>query len=109
VVAYTAVVLALTLLPVPESVGGLFPRWFDKVVHFGLFSTLAALLYWDRVWSGRASSVSVVLLTSAMAGLIELAQGPLPRRTGDVWDFVLGVAGAVVGLVVAARVAPHRE
>lgn len=94
--------LALTLLPVPETVGDSLPRWFDKVVHFGLFASLAALLYWDRARDRRPGAASVVLPTAALAGLIELAQGPLPHRSGDTWDFVAGVVGSVVGLLVAA-------
>ena len=99
--------LALTLLPVPGSVGELFPKWFDKVVHFGLFSTLAALIYWDRTATGRPSRMGALLPTVVLAGLIELIQGPLPRRSGDVWDFVLGVVGAIVGMLVAAWLVPR--
>lgn len=95
--AYTAGVLALTLLPVPDVVGGLFPRWFDKVVHCALFAVLAALLYWDQLPAARPGVLGIAGPAVALAGLVELAQGPLPGRTGDVWDFVFGAAGALVG------------
>src|SRR5712691_2549863 len=103
--AYTAGVLALTLLPVPDVVGGLFPRWFDKVVHCALFAVQAALLYWARLPAARPHILGVAGPAVALAGLVELAQGPLPGRTGDVWDFVFGAAGALVGYGVAKFVA----
>lgn len=102
---YTAAVLALTLLPVPDTAWEFFPSWFDKVVHFALFAALAVLLYWDRLPAGPPSLLGVVGAVTALAGLIELAQGPLPGRSGDVWDFVLGAAGAAIGYGVGRLVA----
>lgn len=104
--AYTAVVLALTLLPVPDVATGLLPPWSDKVVHFLLFAALAALVCWDRFAAGRPRPLGVIGPVAVLAGLIELAQGPLPERSGDVWDFVLGSIGAALGYgatMVAAR------
>jgi VanZ family protein len=96
VAGYTAGVLALMLLPLPDIAGPL-PSWSDKAVHAFLFASLAALLYWDRVPAGRPRALVIVLPVVLLAGLIELMQAPLPERSGDVWDFAWSVVGAVAG------------
>ncbi len=94
--AYTGGVLVLTLAPLPASAGGL-PRWFDKVVHFGLFVGLSLLLYWNLSDGARPRFASVVGWVAVTAGAIELVQSPLAFRSGDVWDLLWGVVGALVG------------
>lgn len=96
---YTAGVLVLTLAPLPRSVNQL-PDWSDKVVHWGLLAGFAVLLYWN-VTGPWARAVVVIGLAAAFAGAIELLQGPLVFRSGDVWDFAWGVVGGVVGFAIA--------
>lgn len=99
VLAYTLVLLLATLLPVPEALSDALPSWTDKVVHFGLFGSFAALLYWyyaPAAPAGRPSALRVVGLAALLAALIEVAQGPLPARSFDPWDFVWGAIGAAV-------------
>ncbi|MGH7699277.1 MAG: VanZ family protein [Gemmatimonadales bacterium] len=106
VAVYTALVLGLTLLPVPDAAWDLVPSWFDKAAHFGLFATLGGLLYWEALSRGQPIPLAVIGPVTVLAGLIELAQGPLPERSGDPWDVVWGAAGATVGywvLRLAAR------
>lgn len=109
VAAYTAAVLALTLLPVPDSAWDLMPSWFDKAAHFGLFATLAGLLYWEALPRGQPVPFAVIGPVTALAGLIELAQVPLPERSGDLWDIAWGAAGATAGYWVLKLAARRRQ
>jgi VanZ family protein len=97
VAIYTAALLGLTLLPVPDAAWDVLPGWFDKPVHFGMFATLAGLLYWEALPRGRPAPLAVIGAATALAALIELVQGPLPERSADLWDFAWGVAGATAG------------
>ena len=103
VLAYTVALLLVTLLPVPGVLTDALPSWTDKIVHFALFGSFAALLYWyyapaaAAAPAGRPGAVRVVGLAALLAALIEVAQGPLPERSFDPWDFVWGVIGAAVG------------
>jgi VanZ family protein len=93
--AYVAGVVVLMFAPVPASAPSL--PGFDKFVHVGVFLLFGALLYWDRSETSRADATSVILMTSAAAGLVELIQIVLPYRSGSMLDFVAGVLGGVVG------------
>jgi VanZ family protein len=110
---YAMGLLVITLAPLPaggeyvEAVPGL-----DKLIHVVLFGGLAFLLMWNAVREGRARAfIKVFGLTVAAAGLIELMQDPLPYRSGDVWDFLAGAVGALIGAAVARAMLgprPHR-
>ena len=99
----TAAASALFLLPVSNPV----PEAFglvdtDKLAHLGLIGTLAALAFWSLSRT-KVRFAEAILLASAYAGAVEVVQALLPYRTGDVWDFVYGVIGAVIA-VAATRV-----
>jgi glycopeptide antibiotics resistance protein len=94
--AYTVWVLFLTLAPLPAATGRA-PWWFDKVVHFGIFGGMAALLYLNLSQERRHHAIWVVGTAALFAGAIELAQSPLAFRSGDWWDFAWGAVGAAVG------------
>lgn len=96
---YSLVLLGLTLAPLPASAGRL-PDWFDKVVHFGLFTGFTAFLFWTLSGSRRPRGLPVVGAGVALAGAIELVQGLEAFRSGDLWDFVWGSLGSVVGWLV---------
>lgn len=106
--AYVGAILAATLLPVPDLAIEALPKWSDKVVHFVMFAILAGLVYWERLAAGPPRPAFVIGAVAALAALIEVAQGPLPERTGDVGDFVLGVVGAVAGYLLAQAVLEGR-
>lgn len=64
---------------------------FDKVVHFGIFALLAALL-----WKGfKLAPLSAFILLGIYGGGIELVQHYFTRRQGDWYDFAADMAGVV--------------
>ena len=94
-VGYVALMVLVFLAPVPATPLA-ESNHLDKLVHFGIFLGFALLLQVDRgpkVWWA-------ILVSSAFAGAIELAQWVLPYREGDWWDFVAGAAGATFGTVL---------
>ena len=102
--AYLIGLLAITLAPLPSRAFEL-ASGSDKLVHFGLFAGFGVLLYWNMYSSRRPTLITVVGLTAVVAALIELFQTPLPFRSGDVWDLLWGVVGALVGYGVAHSIA----
>jgi VanZ family protein len=90
------------LLPVPRT-----PlteaNQFDKVVHFGIFLGFALLFYLDR----RPRVGWTLLISAAFAGAIELVQWVLPYREGDWLDFMAGVAGAGLGVILVLLIERH--
>jgi VanZ family protein len=96
VVASTALFLIPLANPVP-TVEGLET---DKLAHLLVVGGLGVLAWWNLP-AGRWRALTAVLLASVYAGVIELVQGGLAFRTGDVMDFVAGVAGATVSIAVA--------
>lgn len=70
----------------------------DKAVHFMLFFVLAASMHYAfrlPVWVSLPS-----LLVYGIA--IEVIQHQLPTRTGDVWDVVADMVGAVTFFLLFA-------
>ncbi len=98
---YAVAMLTLTMAPMPHM-GGL-ATGLDKLVHLGMFGALAALVHWNLIPAiRRARAATIALLTAVLAaGLIEILQGRLPYRDGDLADFLAGAAGALLGAVAA--------
>ena len=106
VVVYLAVVFTVTLAPIPpEAAVKLSLSGFDKLVHAVVIAGLALILHWRPGAPSRLSSAIIALLAAGfVAGLIELLQEPLPYRSGDIWDLVAGVGGALTAIVVSSVV-----
>ena len=98
--AYLVLVFVLLLAPITQELAHPELTWFDKLVHVALFAGLAVLGFWNR-----ASVPAVTAFAVALAGTLELIQGPLPYRHAELLDFVAGVVGGVggVGLAVLLR------
>lgn len=94
---YVAAVLGATLAPLSsdayEAVSGL-----DKLVHVALFGGVAALLCWYVRSVSPQTATRVFLFTTAFALIVELVQGVLAYRSGDVWDLAAGSLGSVLGI-----------
>ena len=108
-VGFSLLLLATSLLPVPEGAGEQVPALLgitlDKWVHAASYGTLAVLLAWGR--QAREVSAVAVLVTIAIcygAG-VELLQGLVPSRGVSGADLVANAVGAVLaGLAwLAAR------
>lgn len=102
--ATTAVLL---LAPVSNPVPTVEGIETDKLAHALLIGVLAALVWWNLP-AGRWRGAASVLLAAAYAGVIELVQGALAFRSGDVIDLLAGVLGAGV-FVTAVALSMHRR
>ncbi len=96
--AYLGVVLILLLTPISRELPNPDITLLDKFIHFVLFGGVAWLGYWNRM-----SVAAVTLFAIALAGTLELIQGPLPYRSAELLDFVAGAAGGVAGIGLAVR------
>jgi VanZ family protein len=108
---YLAFVLGATLAPLSgptyELVAG-----FDKLVHVGLFGGVALLVCWNLGPLTLGTAILVFLSTTAFAAAIEIVQGVLRYRSGDIWDLVAGAIGALLGICfawVAGRLWPRPQ
>lgn len=99
-VVLALLVLALSLIPkseqVPDTFGG-----FDKLGHFIAYAVLAffAMRAVDRC--GLIPFVVVVVACTIFGGIIEIVQ-PIVGRTMELADFLVDLAGAAGGAVLAA-------
>jgi VanZ family protein len=71
----------------------------DKLVHFGTYALMAALVAGfchvpGRIWFWAALAV-------VMGGLLELGQGFVPSRSLELGDFLANAAGAGCGALLA--------
>ncbi len=94
---YLAGLVGATLAPLPDSYSQ--QSGLDKWAHAALFFGLAFLAYWNLQGNPRVTLAA--LSAMAAAAMIEILQIPLPYRSGDVWDFAAGTAGAVMGALLA--------
>jgi VanZ family protein len=76
----------------------------DKLVHFVLFGTWAALWVWVLAGHGRrltwAASLYLIAGAALYAAFDEVTQGPV-GRTPDVDDWLLDMIGCLFGLAIA--------
>ena len=113
-IAWAVLLFALTSWPSPPRVALLsrIPQ-FDKLVHIGLYSVEALLLYGAIAWPGRAvfSVLRVLAVTGAMAvwgAADELHQHWIPGRSMDADDVAADVSGAALGALVASALSRPR-
>ncbi|MCW2572156.1 MAG: Conserved rane protein of unknown function [Frankiales bacterium] len=101
-VAFVAVVLlSVAVLFAPRAPSEHAIPNLDKVVHAGLFLLLAATTWW-RFGAHRLGIIAVIVY----GGLSEVIQSvALPNRDGDIRDFCADAAGAVLGWLLARRLA----
>lgn len=112
----TAGVLYLTLAPRPfGSVRIPLFEGADKVVHFMMFFAMAFAYHFDfrrgkkPVDEARLMGWIFVSL-SAFGGLIELAQWKMRMgRSGDWYDMLADIAGAVYGIILAWLISAKNE
>lgn len=97
---FAALVASLVLFLVPAS--GTAPGFplphADKLVHAAVFAALGGLA--ARAWPERGRLMLLVLL-ALYGGFVELAQGLVPGRAPDAWDWLADALGAAAGILLA--------
>lgn len=88
--------VVLSLWPEPPEAQKLFDQ-SDKVAHFVSF----AILVWLGRSGGYRSPLMLGLGLALLAAGIEFAQAQTATRTGDLYDWLAGVAGTGCGLLVS--------
>jgi VanZ family protein len=114
-VAWGVFLLTLTSWPSPPHVPGLeaIPG-FDKLVHFGLYSVEAFLLYRAMAWPGRQDiasflrALAVVGVMAVWAVADEVHQFWIPDRSMEGADVLADVVGGFAGALAATAVAAQR-
>lgn len=108
-IASAALILALTLMPLPEGDGpGLFPG-ADKLVHFALFALYGLAAQADAAARGRlrVGATAAAAVGLFMAAGTELAQAFIPGRGADLADFAADAAGLAFGLLAGRILVPR--
>lgn len=74
----------------------------DKLLHAAAYGTLAGLMALGT--RSRQGALIALLLAVTFGGMVEIAQGFIPERSGSWGDFVANSVGAVlVGGALAVR------
>lgn len=76
--------------------GGLVAAPWDKLVHLGVFASLAIGL---RILLPRQSIILITILTLSIGAADELHQIFVPNRQPDLDDWLADLAGTAVGLL----------
>jgi VanZ family protein len=88
----------------PAVVPHIVQPW-DKLVHFGYYSTLTVLLI---VAFGGSGFVIAALVVMCVGAADELYQSTVPQRDADWLDFAADALAAVVAATVFAQIARSR-
>lgn len=95
---------------IPKVPKALFGLQTDKIVHFCMFfpfPILGFLAYGkksENIWQSIAVIVTVCAIGAIFAGITEIIQGMLPRRTEDIRDYkadllAIGIASFIMFLI----------
>lgn len=110
-----AVVITLSLIPVPEIPQLEDISLLDKWAHFLMYGGTCLVIWWEYLRQHTTLSwpriiVGAMLLPATLGGLLELAQKYLTTcRSGDVLDFVANCIGvALAALLVLAFIRLHK-
>jgi len=103
VVAWAALILIATTVPLTDIASRAPVPWLDKLVHGALYLVLGWLVGAALCATGRRSigaRASAVLALSVFALLDEVHQLWLPGRVTSLEDWAADVVGATIGLTV---------
>lgn len=98
-----AIVIILSLAPIPEMPQMPNVKLMDKWVHFLMYGGLCLVIWWEYLRqhatiSWKRIAIGAVLLPTLLGGLLELAQAYLTTcRSGEWLDFVADGVGAILG------------
>ena len=88
---------------------------FDKMVHFGMYFGLSALIWIEYLVSHARCSrmrllLGAVLMPIVLSGAIELAQKYLTTwRGGEWWDFASNTAGVLTAGIILSLIARKKK
>lgn len=91
-------VTTLSLLPQTAPPGD---HGLDKLIHAASYFALALLPH--AAFENRKVALAAAFAMIPLGCAIELAQGFVPARFGDVWDVVANSCGALAALALGAR------
>lgn len=92
IVVFSATGLTIQFMEIPE-----------ERAHFLEYGLLGGLIFsaWSENLSGNLLYLASIFLVSLLGGIDEIIQYYLPARVGEVRDWVLNVAGGMIGVAVA--------
>ena len=103
VVMYLVGILVLMTLPVPAPKFQLAGIGSDKWAHIALFAGLG-ILFRATFRFRKQPSMLALCFAAAAALLAETAQAIIGGRNAEIDDFLAGLVGAVLGIIIMVRV-----
>jgi len=74
----------------------------DKIVHFGIFFILAALIGLEKKFVSLSDKIKIVIISTLYGIMIEIIQYFIPWRGFDYYDMLADFCGAVVGAMLCS-------
>ncbi|MDD5222820.1 MAG: VanZ family protein [bacterium] len=92
VVVFLATGITMQVMEIPE-----------ERAHFLEYGLLGGLIFsaWSKNLSGNWLYLGSIFLVSLLGGIDEIIQYYLPNRVGEIRDWILNVAGGMIGISVA--------
>ena len=103
----TAVIIILSLAPIPEMPQLPDVKLLDKWAHFVMSGGLCLVIWWEYLRQHRTTDwqrafTGAVLMPIVLGGLMELGQAYLTTcRSGEWLDFVADSVGVLLALALA--------
>ena len=111
IVAFVAIIVALTIAPDREQPGDTVFSWLvvntaapvQKALHVVMYAVLVVLFMWtlEAVGSRTLRALLGVTLAIGLGAFLEWYQLSVPGRFGSLTDVMLNSAGAIAGLLLA--------
>lgn len=107
-----AIVIILSLAPIPEMPKLPDVKLLDKWVHFVMYGGTCLVIWWEylrqhTILDRKRVAVGAILLPALMGGALELMQAYLTTcRSGDWLDFVANCIGVLLGALVGYFILP---
>ena len=108
-----ALIIVLSLAPIPEVANLPDVALMDKWVHFVMYGALVVVIWWEYWgWHTKTdwqhAAVGAIALPACMGAGLEVMQEYLTTcRSGEWLDAVANTVGVLLGAVVGYWVVPH--
>ena len=101
-VAWAILIFVLCALPSNDLPNVKIP-YFDKIAHFGIFFIQSVLLSLLFDFQTRKSYFKIIFLSTLLVfvygGFIEILQGNIFSRSGDIYDLIADILGGFLGAI----------